>query len=92
MNYRVYDRSEPHGDIIGVSLWGPGQALPNMSTVSVVTVAVAVTGQYFAKLFLKTDSSSQCLRERWSRCSSLEDSPPHVTSPVTSYSRGSVAL
>ena len=36
MDYRLYDMSEPHSDI-GVSLWGPGQALcfkPSLSTVS----------------------------------------------------------
>ena len=38
MDYRLYDMSEPHSDI-GVSLWGPGQALcfkTNMTTVSFV--------------------------------------------------------
>ena len=38
-SYRLYEMSEPHSDI-GVSLWGPGQALcfktANMSTVSTV--------------------------------------------------------
>lgn len=38
-HFRLYDMSEPHSDI-GVSLWGPGQALfkTNMATVSFVDV------------------------------------------------------
>ena len=38
MDYRLYDMSEPHSDI-GVTLWGPGQALfkASMATVSSIT-------------------------------------------------------
>lgn len=41
MDYRLYDMSEPHSDI-GVTLWGPGQALfkASMATVSSITTIV----------------------------------------------------